>query len=69
MKATFIGDPSQPEGSEPIPETMTHLGLVFEKGKATEIPPELEAKFAGNSHFKVTGSETKAEAKAEPKAL
>lgn len=55
MKAEFIGDPSQPKGTEPVPDTFTHLGLVFEKGKATEVPPELEEKFVGNSHFKVTG--------------
>lgn len=56
MKATFIGDPTQP--NEAVPAKLTHLGLVFEKGKATEVPPELEAKFAGNSHFKVTGAES-----------
>ena len=57
MKATFTGDPSQPKGTEVIPDTLQHLGLTFEKGKATEIPPELEAKFAGNNHFTVSGKE------------
>lgn len=56
MKATFVGDPSQPKGKEAIPDTMTHLGLTFEKGKETPIPPELEKKFAGNNHFEVSGN-------------
>lgn len=55
MKATFIGDPSQPD--EKVPDTFQHLGLTFEKGKATEVPKELEEKFAGNSHFKVSGTD------------
>jgi hypothetical protein len=63
MKAKFVGDPSQPAGTEPIPETMTHLGLVFEKGKFTEVPDELAAKFAGNNHFETQGKEPDAEAK------
>lgn len=54
MKATFTGDPSQPKGSEAIPDAVTHLGLTFEKGKATEVPKNLEAKFEGNSHFTIT---------------
>jgi len=54
MKATFVGDPSQPK--EAIPDTITHLGLVFEKGKETAIPPALEKKFAGNNHFEVSGN-------------
>lgn len=62
MKAKFVGDPSQPKGSEPIPETMTHLGLEFEKGKWTEVPDELAAKFVGNSHFETQGKEPEVEA-------
>jgi hypothetical protein len=65
MKARFIGDPSQPKGSEVIPETLNHLGLVFEKGKFTEIPDELAAKFVGNSHFETQGKEPEAEAEAK----
>jgi hypothetical protein len=57
MKAEFIGDPSQPKGSEQLPDTIEVLGLVFEKGKATEIPAELEKKFSGHSHFRVTGAD------------
>ncbi len=60
MKATFVGDPSQPKGSEPVPDEMTMFGLTFKKGQAVEIPAELEAKFAGNSHFEVSGKETAA---------
>jgi len=52
MKATYIGDPSQPKGTETVPDEFEAFGLVFERGKATEVPKELEAKFAGNSHFK-----------------
>lgn len=58
MKATFIGDPSQPKGSEAVPEQHEAFGLVFEKGKATEIPAELEEKFVGNNHFTTSGKET-----------
>ncbi len=58
MKATFTGDPSQPKGAEQIPDSIEVLGLTFEKGKATEIPAELEAKFVGNSHFTTSGKET-----------
>jgi hypothetical protein len=55
MKATFIGDPTQPD--EKVPDSINVLGVEFEKGKASEIPVELEAKFAGHSHFKTTGKE------------
>lgn len=58
MKATYIGDPSQPKGSEPLPDSIEVLGVTFEKGKASEIPPELEAKFVGNSHFETSGKES-----------
>jgi hypothetical protein len=63
MKATFVGDPSQPEGTEAVPETFEAYGLKFEKGKPTEIPKELEGKFAGNNHFQVEGAK-----KPEPEA-
>ncbi len=60
MKATFVGDPSQPKGSEPVPDEMTMFGLTFKKGQATEIPAELESKFVGNNHFETSGKETEA---------
>ena len=55
MKAKFVGDPSQP--NEAVPDSIEVYGLTFEKGKATEIPEELEAKFVGNNHFETTGKE------------
>lgn len=58
MKATYIGDPNQPKDSEVVPDTFEAFGLTFEKGKATDIPAELEAKFVGNSHFETSGKET-----------
>ncbi len=58
MKATYTGNPDLPKGEETIPDTFEMFGISFEKGKATEVPPELEAKFAGNSHFTTTGKET-----------
>lgn len=60
MKATFIGDPSQPEGSEVIPAKFEAYGLTFVKGKATDIPKELESKFVGNPHYEVSGDQPKA---------
>lgn len=59
MKAKFIGDPAQPD--EVVPDVIDHLGLTFPKDKFVEIPKDLEAKFAGNSHFEVQGAK-----KAEP---
>lgn len=53
MKAQFKGDPANP--GEQVPEVFTAYGLTFEKGKFTEIPEELEGKFAGNPHYKVMG--------------
>jgi len=58
MKATYTGDPSQPKGTEAIPDSIEVLGVTFEKGKATDIPTELEAKFVGNNHFETSGKET-----------
>jgi len=58
MKATYVGDPSQPKGSEPVPDSMEAFGLTFEKGKAVDIPVELESKFVGNNHFETSGKET-----------
>ena len=53
MKATYIGNPDLPKEQREVPDT-------FEKGKAADIPPELEAKIAGNSHFETTGKATEA---------
>jgi hypothetical protein len=60
MKATYVGDTSIPASKRDIPDVMETLGLVFEKGKATDIPPALEAKLAGNPHFELSGKETAA---------
>lgn len=60
MKATYVGDPSQPKGAETVPDTFEAYGLTFEKGKATDIPPEMEEKFVGNNHFETSGKETEA---------
>ena len=54
MKATFIGDPRNP--GEQVPNTHEAYGITFERGLATDIPKELEAKFAGNSHYEVSGA-------------
>lgn len=66
MKAKFIGDPTQPD--EAVPETHTAYGLTFEKGKATEVPAELEAKFIGNSHFETSGKPESEEGEEAKKA-
>ncbi len=58
MKATYIGNTELPKDENTIPDTFEMFGVTFEKGKATEVPPELEAKFAGNSSFTTTGKET-----------
>ena len=61
MKAKFVGDPSTP--GEVVPEVMDHLGVTFTKGKYSDIPKELEEKFAGNNHFEVQGAK-----KSDPEA-
>lgn len=60
MKATYIGNPDLPKDENVVPESFEMFGLTFAKGKATEVPPELEAKFVGNSHFETSGKETDA---------
>lgn len=55
MKAKFVGDPAA--ANEVVPDTHEAYGLTFEKGKFTEIPAELESKFAGNNHFVTSGAE------------
>lgn len=54
MKAKFVGDPSNP--GEAVPEVVDVLGVTFHRDKFSDIPKELEGKFAGNSHFKVQGA-------------
>ena len=54
MKAKFIGDPSNP--GEVVPDVIDHLGVTFQRDKFSDIPKELEDKFAGNNHFEVQGA-------------
>lgn len=54
MKAKFIGDPSQPKGSETVPDEFEAFGITFERGKFSDVPDNLAAKFVGNSHFETT---------------
>lgn len=53
MKAKFIGDKNNP--NEVVPDEFEAFGIVFPKGKFVAVPEELEAKFAGNSHYETTG--------------
>lgn len=53
MKAKYVGDKNNPK--EVIPDEFEAFGIVFEKGKFTDVPEELAAKFAGNSHFDTSG--------------
>ncbi len=62
MKAKFVGDPSQPKGSEVIPDEFEAFGLVFKKGQFVEIEDAaVAAKLAGNNHFEVQGKVPEAE--------
>ncbi len=56
MKAKYVGDTGLPEDDRGVPDSMQAFGLTFEKGKLVDIPPELEAKIAGNRHFEVSGT-------------
>lgn len=60
MRAKYVGNTDLPEKDRDLPDTFEMMGVVFEKGKSSEIPPELEAKFLGNSHFETSGKETDA---------
>lgn len=60
MKAKYVGDPSQPKGTEAVPEEFTAYGVTFEKGKFVDVPDELADKFAGNNHFETQGKEPEA---------
>lgn len=56
MKAKFIGDPANPGEAKNLPEETEAFGLIFERGKFTEVPSNLEQKFANNSHYVVQES-------------
>lgn len=60
MKAKFVGDRNNPK--EIVPDEFEAYGLIFNKGKYTEVPDELAEKFAGNSHYETTGEAKAAEA-------
>lgn len=60
MKAKYVGNTDLPADERGVPETFEMMGVTFEKGKFSEIPAELEAKIAGNSHFETSGKETEA---------
>jgi hypothetical protein len=55
MKAKYIGDPRNPGEAKQLPDEYVMYGLTFERGKFTDIPEELQAKFEGNSHFETRG--------------
>ncbi len=55
MKAKYVGDTGLPEDDRGVPDEFEMYGLKFEKGKSVDVPPELEAKFAGNRHFETSG--------------
>lgn len=62
MKAKFVGDPSQPKGTEQVPDEFEAFGLIFKKGQFTEVEdPAVAAKLAGNNHFEVQGKAPDAE--------
>lgn len=58
MKATYVGDTSLPARERDVPDALPAFGLVFEKGKAVEIPASLEQKLQGNPHFELSGATT-----------
>lgn len=60
MRAKYVGNTDLPAAERGIPDTFEMFGIAFEKGKSAEVPPELEAKFAGNSHFEISGKESDA---------
>jgi hypothetical protein len=59
MKAKFVGDASNPGEQKQLPDEFEAFGLMFERGKFTDIPKHLEDKVAGNSHFEVQGEPAK----------
>lgn len=62
MKAKYVGDTNNPD--EKVPDEFEAFGLKFSKGKYTDIPPEMESKFIGNSHFEEQGKPESDEGKA-----
>lgn len=62
MKAKYVGDPRNP-GEQVSDEPVEAHGLTFPKGKWVEVPANLAAKFAGNTHFETQGDAPEAEAK------
>lgn len=50
-KAKFVGDRNNPK--EAIPDEIEVYGILFKKGKFSEIPDNLTGKFDGNSHFEL----------------
>jgi hypothetical protein len=60
MKAKYIGDPRNPAEQKQLPDEFEAFGLVFERGKYTEVPDSLAAKFEGNSHYVTQGDTPKA---------
>jgi hypothetical protein len=60
MKAKYIGDPRNPAEQKQLPDEFEAFGLVFERGKFTDIPDKLAAKFEGNSHYATQGDAPKA---------
>lgn len=55
MRVKFVGDPNNPGEQKNLPETHEAFGVVFERGKFTDVPDEYAAKFEGNNHYEVEG--------------
>lgn len=53
MKAKFIGEPGTAEAKN-LPEEFEAFGIVFERGKFSNVPDHLASKFEGNSHFETS---------------
>lgn len=61
MKAKFIGQPGTAEAKN-LPEEFEAFGILFERGKFSDIPDDIAAKFEGNSHFETRDEPHKAAA-------
>ncbi len=57
MKATYIGAPANPAEQKQLPDEFPMFGVTFERGKFVEVPDDVAAKVAGNSHFETQGKE------------
>lgn len=55
LKAKYIGDPANAAEQKQLPDEFEAYGLVFERGKFTDVPAHLVSKFEGNSHFETQG--------------